>query len=58
MIAQVDIWVMVGTVFLMAIACVTDWRVSRREGLFFLLCYVGYMAFQLLPGLRAAIGVV
>ncbi|MES0870617.1 calcium/sodium antiporter [Pseudovibrio sp. SCP19] len=57
-IAQVDIWVMVGTVILMAVACVTGWRVSRREGLFFLLCYATYMAFQLLPGVRAAVGIV
>ncbi|WP_109316944.1 calcium/sodium antiporter [Pseudovibrio ascidiaceicola] len=56
-IAQVDIWVMVGTVVLMAIACITGWRVSRREGVFFLCCYVAYMAFQLMPGLRAAFGV-
>ncbi|KZL17442.1 calcium/sodium antiporter [Pseudovibrio sp. WM33] len=57
-IAQVDIWVMVGTVVLMAIACITGWRVSRREGLFFLCCYVAYMVFQLTPGLRAAVGIV
>ncbi len=56
-IAQVDIWVMVGTVLLMAIACITGWRVSRREGVFFLFCYAAYTAFQLLPGLRAAVGV-
>ncbi|KZL04723.1 calcium/sodium antiporter [Pseudovibrio sp. Ad14] len=57
-IAQVDIWVMVGTVVLMAIACITGWRVSRREGVFFLCCYAAYMAFQLMPGLRAAVGIV
>ncbi|GHB31261.1 sodium:calcium antiporter [Pseudovibrio japonicus] len=56
-IAQVDIWVMVGTVVLMAIACITGWRVSRREGVFLLCCYAAYMVFQLMPGLRAAAGI-
>ncbi|OKL45413.1 calcium/sodium antiporter [Pseudovibrio exalbescens] len=55
-IAGLDIWVMVGAVGLMAVACITGWRVSRREGLFFLACYGGYLALQLTPGLRAALG--
>ncbi len=56
-IAQLDIWVMVGTVVLMSIACITGWRVSRREGVLLLCCYALYMGFQLIPGLKAAIGV-
>lgn len=40
---QTDVWVMVGVSVLLVIFSITSWSVSRREGLFLLLCYVAYL---------------
>ena len=56
-IARLDIWVMLATAGLLVTFAVTGWRISRAEGLFFLLAYIAYLAFQLSPGLRSMIGI-
>jgi cation:H+ antiporter len=44
-IIQLDIWVMLAATAAMLIFAVTGWRVSRREGGFFLLAYAAYLGF-------------
>lgn len=46
-IARFDIWVMVGTGILLVVFATTGWRLSRREGGFFLLAYALYIGLQL-----------
>ena len=55
-IATLDIWVMLGAAVLLVVFAATGWRVARREGLVFLVCYAGYMAVLFSPGARAALG--
>lgn len=42
-IVQLDIWIMLGTVLLLVAFARTNWRVSRQEGLIFLLAYTAYL---------------
>ena len=51
-----DIWVMLAAAVLLVIFAVTGWRVSRREGAVFLAAYALYLATQLSPGIRGALG--
>lgn len=39
-----DIWVMLGATALLIGFAITDWRLSRREGLVFVLGYLAYVA--------------
>jgi cation:H+ antiporter len=46
-IARFDIWVMVGSVLLLVMFAISNWRISRREGFVLLAgyaAYVGYLA--------------
>lgn len=45
-----DLWVMAATTVLLILFAMTDWKLSRREGLIFLAGYAGYLV---LAGLRA-----
>ena len=56
-IVVLDVWVMLGTAVLLVCFAVTGWRVSRGEGAIFLGLYAAYMAVQMLPGLRAGLGI-
>lgn len=42
-IAAVDQWVMLGSIIFLAPVLITDWRVSRLEGLSLLVLYIGYI---------------
>ncbi len=55
-IAVLDIWVMGAAALLLIVFAVTGARISRREGVVFLGFYVAYLAVQLSPGLRGALG--
>jgi cation:H+ antiporter len=55
-IARFDVWVMLGSALLLVVFSVTGWRVSRREGAVLLAAYGAYLTAQLLPGVRAALG--
>jgi cation:H+ antiporter len=55
-IIRLDIWVMLATAGLLVVFAVSGWRISRTEGVFFLLAYLAYLAFQLSPGLRTLVG--
>ena len=55
-IAVLDIWVMLAAAVALVIFAVTNWRVSRTEGVIFLALYVAYLAAQLIPGVRSSIG--
>lgn len=55
-IAGFDIWVMLGTALLLVGFAITGWRVSRREGAVFLAGYGAYIAVQLSPAARGALG--
>jgi len=49
-----DLWVMLGATVLLLFFAVTDWTLSRREGLIFLTGYVGYVALAVLRALGEA----
>ena len=55
-ILAMDIWVMLAASLLLVLFAVTGWRVSRREGLLFLLAYAAYLTVQLSPGVRSVLG--
>ncbi len=55
-ILSLDIWVMLAASLLLVLFAVTGWRVSRREGLLFLLAYAAYLSVQLSPGVRSVLG--
>ncbi|SES25693.1 cation:H+ antiporter [Tranquillimonas rosea] len=57
-IIRLDIWAMLGATLLLVLFAVTGWRVSRREGAIFLALYAAYLAVQLYPPLRGALGLV
>ena len=42
-IAGFDIWVMVAATVALVVAAVTGWRISRREGVAFVLAYLAYL---------------
>ncbi len=46
-IARVDIWVMLAATGLLVVCAMTGWRLTRREGVVFLLGYAAYMALLL-----------
>lgn len=52
-IARLDIWIMLGTVLLLIAFARTNWRVSRQEGVIFLLAYAAYLGVLVL---RPSIG--
>ena len=56
-IAAFDIWVLAATTVALVVFAITDWRLSRREGFVLLAGYAVYLAAQLSPGLRTAIGI-
>lgn len=55
-IGTVDIWVMLGAAVLLVLFSITNWRISRGEGVIFLALYALYLAVQFHPALRAAVG--
>lgn len=55
-IAVLDIWAMLGAAILLVLFAVTNWRISRLEGVVFLCLYVAYLATQFAPGVRAGLG--
>jgi cation:H+ antiporter len=55
-IIRFDIWVMLATALLLVGFAVTGWRVNRWEGVVFLIGYAAYIAVQLSPAARAAVG--
>jgi len=42
--ARVDLWVMIGASILLLPVMITDWKISRREGLMLLILYAAYIA--------------
>ena len=56
-IAAFDIWVLAATTVALVVFAITDWRLGRREGFVLLAGYGVYLAAQLSPGLRTAIGI-
>ena len=47
---------MLVTALLLVVFAVTGWRVSRAEGACLLALYTVYLAVQLIPGVRSAVG--
>lgn len=45
-VLMLDLWVMTGATLLLFPVLMTGWRVGRGEGAFFLMLYVGYIAWQ------------
>jgi cation:H+ antiporter len=45
-IADVDVWVMAGSLALLAAVAFTSWRIRRAEGALFLVLYAGYIGWQ------------
>ncbi len=56
-IAVFDIWVAGAATLALVFFSITGWRLMRREGAFFVAAYAIYLAFQLSPRLRSAIGI-
>jgi len=57
-IIDFDVWAMVGSAVLMVIFAVTNWRISRKEGAALLALYGAYLATQLWPPAREALGLI
>jgi cation:H+ antiporter len=55
-IARFDVWVMLAATVLLVLLATTGWRLSRREGMLLLASYGLYLAAQLSPGIRGALG--
>ena len=55
-IVRLDIWIMLAATALLILFAVTGRRISRVEGAASLALYGGYLALQLVPGVRAALG--
>jgi cation:H+ antiporter len=51
-----DIWAMLAATAALIAFAVTGWRVTRTEGAVLLAAYAAYLAVQLHPGLRGALG--
>lgn len=45
-----DLWILLASMVLLTVFGMTDWKISRREGVVFLACYVGYLGFAALRG--------
>ena len=52
-IQNTDLWIMAGTTLLLILFAMTDWKLSRREGLIFI---VGYAAYVALTVMRSGAG--
>ncbi|MGG7643409.1 calcium/sodium antiporter [Rhodovulum sp. YNF3179] len=55
-IARFDVWIMLGAAVALTVFAVTAARISRTEGMVLLAGYALYLAVQIVPGLRAPLG--
>ncbi|MCG6122201.1 MAG: calcium/sodium antiporter [Microvirga sp.] len=55
-IAAFDVWVAALAAVMLVVFAMTGWRIGRREGAILLAVYGLYIALQILPELRAALG--
>ncbi len=45
-----DLWILLMSMVLLTVFGMTHWNISRREGIVFIACYVGYLGFTALRG--------
>lgn len=55
-IVSFDIWAMLAATLLLMLLAASGWRVSRREGVLFLVAYAGYLVVQFSPAVRGYLG--
>ena len=53
-IVDYDLWILAATTLLLIVFAMTDWKLSRREGLIFFAGYAGYVALAVLRAFGAA----